>query len=412
MEKIALWAICLLLIAFAAPAQTRDLGYYLHSATSHSPLLKDYRNRIRSGSLDSMLIRAAHRPQVLANGQVMIAPVIHGYGYDEAITNGGNYEAILSVSQPLFTQRILEPQYRSLALRGQTIGNEARISTLDLKKSITAQYITAYATYQQILSGKEVLQLLEAQQDILKKLAQSGVYKQTDYLNFLVTLQSQQIALSQLQMQYQTEISMLNYLCGIQDTSSVLLAVPEITPAVRTHGSASVFYRKYVLDSLKIINNKAAIDARYKPSVNWFADAGLQSSQPSTFDKNFGAAFGVNLSIPVYDGKQRRLEYRKLKIAEDTRAGYASFFKQQYDQQRAMLLQQLSQSRQLNAQITDKLKAAQLLMDADKQLLNTGNLPITDYALAIHNYLSIKNDLIQSQISTLLILNELNYWNQ
>jgi outer membrane protein TolC len=412
MGKIALGVTGFLLGALAAGAQTRSLGYYLNNATSKSPLLKDYQNQIKTTTLDSMLIRAVHRPEVLANGQVMIAPVINGYGFDEAITNGGNYQAVLSVSQPIFTKNILAPQYRSLALQNRTVGNQATISILDLKKNITAEYITAYAAYQQIQSNEEVFRLLRAQQEVLKKLVKSGIYKQTDYLSFLVTLQSEEISLNQLQLQYKTDISTLNYLCGIDDTTTVLLAEPHIASPPPNQAARSVFYRKYLIDSLKIINNRDLIDARYKASVNWFADAGLQSSRPATLYKSFGADFGLNLSVPVYDGKQRKLEYRKLKIAEDTRAGYASFFKQQYNQQRAMLLQRLNESRQLNSQIKDKLQSAQLLVNADKELLNTGDLLITDYVLAINGYLSIKNNLIQSEISTLLIINELNYWNQ
>jgi outer membrane protein TolC len=412
MGKIALGIIGLLFSAFAGYAQTRNLDYYLGNATSKSPLLKDYQNRIRTTTLDSMLIRAVHRPEVLANGQLMVAPVVNGYGFDQAITNGGNYQAVLSVSQPLFTRNILAPQYRSLALQNRAIGNQATISALDLKKDITAQYITAYAAYQQIRSNEEVFGLLRAQQDILKKLVKSGIYKQTDYLSFLVTLQSQEISLTQLKLQYKTDVSTLNYLCGIDDTATVLLSAPDIAPGAANQASRSVFYRKYLIDSLKLINNRDLIDTRYKASVNWFADAGLQSSRPSTLYKNFGADFGLNLSVPVYDGKQRELEYRKLKIAEDTRRDYASFFTQPYNQQHAMLLQQLDQSRGLNAQIKDKLQSARLLVDADKALLNTGNLPVTDYVLAVNNYLSIKNNLILSEISMLLVINELNYWNQ
>lgn len=392
-------------------AQTHDLNYYLQQGESNSPLLKDYQNQIKTGALDSQLVRAANRPQVLANGQVMIVPNINGYEYDPAITNGGNYAAVLSVSQPIFNRKILEAQYRKVELQDQSISNTAHISRLDLEKSITSQYINAYAGYQQLLSNREVYDLLRAQQDILKKLVQSGIYKQTDYLNFQVSLQSQEIALSQLQMQYRSDIATLNYLCGIQDTSFTLLQTPDISGGDFITKSNSVFFRGFTIDSLKIINNKALIDARYKPAINWFADAGMQSSQPNTIYHHFGTDFGLNLSIPIYDGKQRKIEYQQLKIAEDTRNNYASFFDHQYDQQRAMLFQQLAESENLVRQIEEKLNTAQMLINMDKKLLNTGNVPVTDYIIAINNYLTIKNNLNQADINRLHIINQLNYWN-
>lgn len=392
-------------------AQTQNLNYYLQQGESNSPWLKDYQNQIRTGALDSLLIRAANRPQVLANGQVLITPNIFGQEYDPAITNGGNYAALVSISQPIFNRKILEPQYHKIELQNQSIGNTAGISRLDLKKSITSQYITAYADYQQLLSDQDVYSLLDAQQDILKKLVQNGIYKQTDYLNFEVSLESQEVAVSQLQMQYRTDVATLNYLCGIRDTSFVLLEEPEISGGIYTGKLNSVFFRGFIIDSLKLINQKALIDARYKPAISWFADAGMQSSQPSTIYHHFGTDFGLNLSVPIYDGKQRKIEYQHLKVAEDTRNNYASFFNRQFDQQRATLFQQLEESENLLTQIKAKLNTAQTLIDMDKKLLPAGDVRITDYIIAINNYLSIKNNLNQANISRLHIINQLNYWN-
>ncbi|HEY6083478.1 MAG TPA: TolC family protein [Chitinophagaceae bacterium] len=403
---------CVLLLSTCAIVygQSNDLQFYLQQGVGNSPLLKDYQNQIRSGGIDSMLIRASHRPQVLANGQLMVAPTINGYGYDQAITNGGNYAATVGASQPIFNRKILEPQYRGILLQNQTIGNTAQISELDVKKNITAQYVTAYADYQQMTANREVYELLHAQQELLKQLVQRAVYKQTDYLNFQVALQSQEITLSQLQIQYRSDIASLNYICGINDTGMVILASPDMMDLSVVDRPHSVFFRQFTLDSLKIVNNKALVDTKYRPSVNWFADAGLQSSQLNTAYKSFGASFGVNLSVPIYDGKQRQLEYRRLKIEEDTRNNYASFFDRQYDQQVAMLLQQLKAEDGLVNEIKEKLKVSQLLMDISKKQLNTGDLRITDYILAINNYLSVKGSLNQAEINRYQIINQLNYW--
>lgn len=396
---------------FSAHTQTHNLQYYIQNATSRSPLLKDYQNQLESGRIDSLVLRATHRPQVLANGQIMVAPTINGYGYDEAVTNGGNYAALLSVSQPIFTKNITAPQYQGISLQNRATRNTAQISQLDLKKNITTQYLAAYADYQQLSSNAQVLQLLNTQQDILQKLVQNGIYKQTDYLTFQVALQTQEITMAQLQIQYRTDLSMLNYLCGIDDTAGVSLAEPGISTNVFMETTHSVFLKQFELDSLKILNNKEIIDAKYKPSANWFADVGLQSSRPNTLYRNFGTGFGINLSVPVYDGKQRHLEYQRLKIAEDTRSDYATFFHHQYNQQRAMLLQQLNASQKLVIQIEEKLKTAQLLIDLDKKLLNVGDIRITEYIVAINNYLAIRNNINQAQNNRLQIINQLNYWN-
>ena len=59
-----------------------------------------------------------------------------------------------------------------------------------------------------------------------KELTQKNVYKQADYLSFLVTLQQQQLTRSQLSVQYKNDFATLNFLAGIVDTATTKLAEP------------------------------------------------------------------------------------------------------------------------------------------------------------------------------------------
>ena len=74
-----------------AYAQKGQLDHYLSEAKANSPLLKDYQNQVRSSIYDSLLIRAAYKPQVTGSSFNSYSPVYRGWGYDAAITNGGNF---------------------------------------------------------------------------------------------------------------------------------------------------------------------------------------------------------------------------------------------------------------------------------------------------------------------------------
>ena len=50
----------------------------------------------------------------------------------------------------------------------------------------------------------------------------------------------------------------------------------------------------------------AQIDLSYKPKVSLYADAGYVSSLQYLPYKNFGASAGVNLTVPIYDGRQKK----------------------------------------------------------------------------------------------------------
>lgn len=391
-------------------AQLRSLDDYLKAAKANSPLLSNYRNKLDSNHMESLLVKASSRPQVLANGQLAIYPSINGYGYDQAITNGGNYSALVSVSQPLLNGKKIQPQYHQIDLQAEMLSNSHRIDSLDIERNITSQYLVAFGDWQQWQSNQEVFKLLESQQNILKQLTTHGIYKQTDYLNYLTALQSQEVSVYQLELQYKNDLSLLNYLSGIEDTTMVRLADPAIIPRGSFSGDSSIFLQSYRIDSLQIINREALLNNLYKPSLSWFADAGWQTSILKQSYHYFGTGFGLNFSVPIYDGKQRTLKQRQLMLAEENRRRAYDFDHKQFNQRLAMLIQELKGTHELIDKITERLKTIRLLVDANRKLLNTGDVRITDYMLALNNYLTLKSNLNQQKINQNQIINQLNYW--
>ncbi|HEY0244952.1 MAG TPA: TolC family protein, partial [Mucilaginibacter sp.] len=290
--------------------------------------------------------------------------------------------------------------------------NTTQLSEQDLKRAITAQYITAYGSLQQLKFSREIVALLSKEENLLKQLTRSNVYKQSDYLTFLVTLKQQQLLVLQARSQYKNDYTTLNYLAGIADTSMVELTDPGIQRTLSADLSSSIFFTKYKLDSLRLLNNRKLLDLSYRPKTNVFADGGYNSDFSYQPYRNFGASFGFSVSIPIFDGGQRKLGYRKLTLEEDTRRYYKSFFDTQYHQQIAQLNQQISENENLIGQINDQLKYTESLIKVDTQLLQTGDLKVADLVLAVNNYLAVKNLLTQTTISRLQLINQLNYWNK
>ena len=124
--------------------QKRDLDYFIAQAMSNSPLLKDLQNQVKINQLDSLLILAAQRPQVSFTSNDNYAPVIKGYGYDDAITNGANVNALVTVNRSLINGRSNKAQFANLQLLSDALRNNMAISEQDLKRSIISQYIYFY----------------------------------------------------------------------------------------------------------------------------------------------------------------------------------------------------------------------------------------------------------------------------
>ena len=401
--------------AFSLPAvsfgQTKSLSYFINNAVEKSPQLSEYNNLLLSNSIDSQLIIAANKFQLTGNGNTYYAPIINGYGYDMAITNGQQLSALVALNKQVYNKRNLSLQFNNLSLQRDSLRVTATITVQDIKKNIIIQYITTYGDQLQLDLNNEIINLLTNEDSILKRLTQANVYRQVDYLSFLVTLQQQQLTRNQILVQYKNDYATLNYLAGIVDTTTSMLDRPAIAVVKNLVYDSSAFFLKYAIDSLRLVNDKALVGISYRPKVNLFADAGYQSTFIIAPYKNLGASVGVNLTIPIYDGHQKELQYTKIDIQERTRQKQKEYFTTQYRQQVLQLQQQLSEIESLAGPINKQIDYLKTLIDVNAKLLGTGDIKITDYILALNNYISARNLVVQNIVARFQILNQLNYWN-
>lgn len=402
----------LLFLTSALGAQERNLDFYIKAALQNTPAFRDFQNQSALNRQDSLLIRAGLRPQITAGSAVSIAPTFKGFGYDPALSNGGFFNALVSVSQPVWVpKKNLSAQFQALAVQNQSLQNNARLTEQDIRQSIGMQYINAYGTAQQLTFNRETLELLRREDTVFKRLTEQNVYRQTDYLTFLTSLRQQETTVRQLEMQYQNEFATLNYLCGLADTITRVLSAPDLSLPALSPVENTVFYRKYTLDSLQIRADDQLIDIPYRPAVNVLGDAGFNSSFQSQGWKNLGFSIGITATVPLYDGRQRHLRHEKTVLLENTRQGYRDFFLRQYRQEINQARQQLATLDQFDTSIQTQLQTTNALIEANGRLLRTGDARVVDYLMAIGNQLNARNQLTANQISRLQIINQLYFRN-
>jgi len=404
----------IILFLFYSPsfAQTRNLDFFLSAGLSNSPLLKDFQNQVSANAIDSQRFRAGYKPQVTGISNNTIAPYINGWGYDPALSNIASFNELVNVDKTFIGKNNVAARSKNFSLLSDSVINARKLTEQDLKRTITAQYISAYGDYQQLSFYSGIINLLRNQEMILKKLTESNIYRQTDYLTFLVTLKQQELQWKQLRIQYRNDFAMLNYLCGIFDTSTAVLEAPGVVLQRLPEAASSAFFYKFINDSLSLKNNLSILSFSYRPRLDAFANAGFSSSFLYQAYKNFGFSLGMNLNVPIYDGHQRQMQQHKIELQQNTNAGYKDFFTQQYDQQIAMLRQQLASTEALIEDINEQIKYSEGLIEVNGKLLETGDAKIPDLVIAINNYLAAKNLLTQNNLSRMQIINQLNYWNR
>jgi len=396
-------------LTLTAYNQNRNLQFYLNQGIQNSPLLHDLGNQISSATKDSLLIRAAKKPFIEGKSQLLYSPYYHNFGYDEVITDGGNYTAVVGITQNIFNKKELNNKYNSVDLHKQLISNSSLISTNELNKLITEQYLTTYSGFTDLTFNKTFLDLFKKENEIVRQFVRNGVYKQTDYLALLIETQSQEILVKQLESQYRKDLSSLNEICGIRDSLWYELVEPELKIKGTPDISRSPAFLQYKIDSLRIENEKTAVDIRYKPKINWFADAGFLTSNPWNFYRHFGYSAGLNLNIPIYDGKQRGIEKEKLEFDQNSRMTYQNNYNKQYFQQVSQLTVELKALNEMSLRLDDQLSTSDQLVTALKDQLEAGIIQMTEYINAIKNYKTINRNINLINVQKLQVINEMNF---
>ena len=402
----------LLLLTFLtkkALAQKKDLHYYLSQATSNAPALFLAENQIKSLGIDSLKLRATYGPQLSANSNLLYAPVIKGWGYDEAITNGQNVSAVITVSKEIGSKNNLETRLASFSIQQQQLSNQAMLSKKTLEQAVIQQYIISYGSQQTYRLAVEIDTFLQNEDQVLLQLTRSAVFKQTDYLTFKVALLQQHLAVAQSQTQLLNDLGNLNYLCGLDGSSWAELQRPVLEDSALLPFEQTVYYKASLLDSLKNENDAALTKLNYKAKINVFADGGYQSSFIYQAEKNFGGSIGLTLTLPLYDGHQKKYALLQNKLLEASRSKATGFYHQQYNQQIRQLTEQLRQYEQLMKRASEQLLYARTLVEANRKQLSTGDVRITDYLLSVNNYLNLRTVVIQNDMNRLSLFNQIHH---
>ena len=227
---------CILVIVFNGHflfSQT-DLNYYINAAKQNSPLINDNQNQSKVNQLEAERLKAFYRkPQVGITANYIFSPIINldnnqtkfeanspgaekYLGYDFAAANGGQYQALLNVTQPLFNNQKLKTSTEQINVISQISQNNAKLTGHDIEKIVTDQYILCLQGLKQADYANSMLTILTEQKDIIKKLVDASIYKQSDLSLLNIEYQNFLFQQASFQANYKRDLLDLKILCGIK----------------------------------------------------------------------------------------------------------------------------------------------------------------------------------------------------
>lgn len=414
----------LLLISGRLQAQ-KTLDYYLETARVNSPLANDNKNKAKVSELEAERLSAVYnRPKIDLNGNYLFAPIISTengktrfeanpngstkyYGYDLAGTNGGLYQGLAALTQPLFNGgKAFEKQAEIVA---EIDRNTAQLNIHDLEKMVVDQYILCLKDKNQIAFVGSMLKLIENQNSLVKKLVDNGLLKPSDLSLINIEQKNYEGLIVTFRADYRRDILDLNILSGIKDTTVVLL--DDIDLPVPLKKTNKAFLQKYRLDSLNLLADQEVFEAKYRPQLDFVADAGLNTTYAPDIPHRFGLSAGLNFTWNLFDGMQKSIVQNKTNIQLETVSFYRENFLKKNEVRKNKILNELRTYDDRMAIAEAQLEEYDNLLTNFRKEILYGQLSIIDYITTLKNRNLVERDYILLKTDRLLLINAFNYWN-
>ena len=408
-------------------AQQRSLDFYIKNAKANSPFIHKNQNQKKLVQLDQEQLKSIYsKPEVTVVGAVLLAPIIsrdsrparfklatkdaNDYtGYDIAITDGNDYQGMLSVTQGLFNGKKLDTYANQADIQNRISDNNIELTDHELENTVRHQYILCLKSEKEAANSLALINEVQDELTTMQTLVESAIYKQSDLMLLQITRQNYQQDYETFMAEYQSNLYNLNLLCGIEDNPDVKLEDvqfrmnPEITTPSR-------FLTSFFLDSLAIDADLKISELKYQPQVSVFANAGMNAAYLPSVNR-LGFSTGATFSLTIFDGNQRKTELQKSKINLET----LQFEKEKTSVQNTIhknyMVSQLS-SLDKRISLADKqLDQYNQLLEVYKNQLSHAEISVMDYKYLLKDISGKKQEKLMLEMEKQIVINAYNYWN-
>lgn len=400
-----------------------SLEYFIARAVENSPTIKEYQNLRSINRLQGELNRAQNSTfQASLTGDYLFAPYFNNHGnlitsnpspeavgYDINLTDGGLYSAKINLERNILNSHLTGVLDRQIRIQDDNYQYSLRLEKHNLEKQVTDQYLTALQLFRLSRLSGEVVSNLREQLTLSAGLVEKGYSKLQDYLLLKIELQNQSILLDNTRQQYNSSLYQLYALCGISDTSVV--ALDSVSLKTGAPNVRSDFIQRYTLDSLTTATEQALFESRYRPQVKLFFNTGLNAVELDRIERKFGMSAGLNVSVPLFDGGQRRLTRQQNRLALQSIRDSRLYSERNIETQRRNFESRIQSLQQNIRGMEEQAEDYQKLLDIASKQLRQGGVSMIDYLTLLKNYIDLRKNEIILEISRQSEINNYNYWN-
>ncbi len=285
-------------------------------AKQRSPALIASRNLVRSSVLAQQELSTTGLPQPKLNAKALYAPTTERFGYDPAITDGGEYAGQLTVQQVVYDGGIRGLRSEQLQIEIEQRDTDLRRGERDLVYAVRQSFVDVLRAREEALLQQESVRQLQDYLDLVNRLARGGTASSTDVLKTDLQLANARLALHRAEESGESSMITLKETVGVPADTVVAVrgSLEDLSKQMR--GSVDSARWHQPASNLDLAQaerelSRSLLDiqlARHEtnPTLSLVADAGLVTSGDNLRlpveqrEPVMGFSVGMSLEIPLF----------------------------------------------------------------------------------------------------------------
>ncbi len=446
---------------------------YLDAARRNSPLIKEYAGQKEIAGSERQRLKAFYtRSKAEVKGDMLFVPIVsvdggkaafkwnaHDavdyYGYDLGESSGYLHGGV-TWTKPLLGGGLYKVAEEQADLDGEVASNGIRLEEHSLERLVTEHYLLCLLDKAQISFADSVSRVLERQVEAVGRLVSNGLASRSDLRLLEVEKEANNEAKVSALQSYQSHFVDLNLVCGVDvgegnvastGSATATSVVGEPCRTIvgehsRTIGSAtgenrslslskctdsflsdveiemnlvrndnqSGFLEKYRLDSLNVEVGMRSFNTQYKPRLDLFMNAGLQTAGTPDWYRHFGWSAGLTFRWTFSDGGQKRQMERQTWLKQNTVRNYKANFEYQRRMRLNQCLSVLARNNDRKQILENQLNEYDEILSEYSRKLQVGLVSVLDYLMVLRNKVNVERDLLVLDTNRKLVITAYNYW--
>ena len=320
-------------ISYASGQAVFTLDRCLTLARTQNPRMRNAENAIRTAELSHAELSTTKLPQIKLGASSIYAPSSGNFGYDPALSNGGQVTGQVIVQQSLYDGGIRGLKSDQLSLDIDRLAKEKRIAERDLVFSVKQTFIETLRAEQEIMLQEESVRQLSEYLEIVRHLSKAGSAAYTDVLKTELQLSNAQLSYQKASEEFAVAKYALAELIGTPlDTTFNIVGSLRDAAHGQTDSSSFGLNQEsspnLEMSAASLALKRSLLDVELTqhenyPTVLLMGDAGLVTSGdnlrlPRDERANmFGFSFGVALEIPLVNWGATDLRVQQKQLDAD-----------------------------------------------------------------------------------------------